>query len=272
LDERYDIYGVIAANVKTRLLAAGDKRAEWWLSLCGNCERLTRALLKRPMMTFSYGVTEGGVRAQIIKAYKDDHWNLEPQSWDVDYLAKTIVQANKEILRRPDDVMDFIRGLAELQAWRNLPLKWVTPSGLPVSSNRCYEPNTKSVKLTLAGTRVDYRVAEGRKDKIILADAINDGPANFVHSQDAAHLVLSVNAAVEDDITDVAVVHDCYGALAPQVQRFQKIIRVQMGLMYHYFDVLRALRAGCEPIIGHTLPETGELDLLEIQNAEYSFT
>jgi DNA-directed RNA polymerase len=272
LDERYDIYGVIAANVKTRLLAAGDKHAEWWLSLRGNCERLTRALLKRPVMTFSYGVTEGGVRAQIIEAYKEEHWNHEPHSWDVDYLAKTVMEATKEILRRPDNVMEFIRGLAELQAWRNLPLKWITPSGLPVSSNRCYEPNTKTVELKLHRKRVEYRVADGRKDKIAAADAINDAPANFVHSMDAAHLVLSVNAAAKEGITDVAVVHDCFAAAAPQVQRFQTIIRIQMGLMYHCFEVLGRLRDGCGPLIGHTLPETGKLDLLEIQDAEFPFT
>ena len=102
----------------------------------------------------------------------------------------------KEILGRPKAVMEFIRGLAELQAWRSLPLKWITPSGLPVSSNRCYEPNTKTVKLTLPGRRVEYRVADGRKDKINTEDAINDAPANFVHSMDATHWVFSVNAAV----------------------------------------------------------------------------
>jgi DNA-directed RNA polymerase, mitochondrial len=178
----------------------------------------------------------------------------------------------KEMLRRPEAVMEFTRGLAELQAWRNLPLKWITPTGLRVSSNRCYEPNTKTVELKLPRRRVEYRVAEGRKDKIILGAARNDAPANFVHSMDAAHLVLSVNAAVDDGITDVAVVHDCYGAAATQVQRFQQIIRIQMALMYRCFDVLGALLAGCQPLIGHTLPEKGTLDLLEIQHAEYPFT
>ena len=56
------------------------------------------------------------------------------------------------------------------------------------------------------------------------------------------------------------------------VQRFQKIIRIQMGLMYDCFDVLGRLRDGCGPLIGHTFPETGKLDLLEIQDAEFPFT
>jgi DNA-dependent RNA polymerase len=272
-DERYDIYGVMWARAKTKLRAAGDEHAEWWLSPRGNCDRLFRGLFKRPTMTYSYGVTEGGIRDQIVEAYKEEFGKPEPELWQhVDYLAKMTMATTKEMLRRPEAVMEFTRGLAELQAWRNLPLKWITPTGLPVSSNRCYEPNTKTVELKLPRRRVEYRVAEGRKDKIILGAARNDAPANFVHSMDAAHLVLSVNAAVDDGITDVAVVHDCYGAAAPQVQRFQQIIRIQMALMYRCFDVLGALLAGCQPLIGHTLPEKGTLDLLEIQHAEYPFT
>jgi DNA-directed RNA polymerase, mitochondrial len=271
-EARYDIYGVIATNVKKRLLAAGDNHAEWWLSPRGDRDRLFRGLFKRPVMTFSYGVTEGGVRAQIVEAYKEEFGQHEPQPWHVDYLAKIIMAATKEILRRPDNVMGFIRGLAELQAWRNLPLTWITPSDLPVISNRCYEPNTKPVELKLHRRRVEYLVADGRKDKINVADAINDAPANFVHSMDAAHLVQTVNAAVKVGITDFAVIHDCYWSLAPQVGHFQYIVRVLMHVMYQHHDALGLLRDGCGPLIGHTLPETGKLDLSKIDKAQYPFT
>jgi DNA-directed RNA polymerase len=275
LDERYDIYGVITENVKKRLRAAGDKYAKWWLSPGVNGERLTRALIKRPVMTFSYGVTRYGIRGQIVEAYKEEHWDHEPQRCHVNYLAGVIFEvfeAPEGMVKRPHDVMEFIRRLAELQAERNRPLKWDTPSGLPVSSNRCYEPNTKRVELKLRRRRVTLKVAVGRKDKIIVADAINDAPANFVHSVDAAHLALSVNRAAEEDIVDVAVVHDCFAALAPQVQRFQQIIRIQMEIMHHA-PVLARLRAGCEPVPASlAIPEMGNLKLSEIPNAEYSFT
>jgi DNA-directed RNA polymerase len=268
LSERYDIYGVVFANVKARLQATDDKLAAWWLSP----GRLFRGLFKAPVMTFSYGVTAEGVRKQIIDAYKKEFGLHEPHFWHVNYLANLITKATKEELRRPHIVMEFIRKLAELQGQKNLPLKWVTPSGLPVSNNRCYEPNTKRVELKLKGRRVRYSVADGRKDEINVADAINDAPPNFVHSMDAAHLVLSVNAVVEEGITDIAVIHDCYAALAPQVQRFQQIIRRELALMYH-IDVLRRLRDGCDGAsVSEQLPEKGNLDLLEIQTAEYPFT
>jgi DNA-directed RNA polymerase len=271
LDERNDIYDVIAKNVIKRLEDAGDKRAEWWLS----GERLTRRMFKDPVMTFSYGVTDHGVWGQIREAYKEKHWNEpEPDFSHVDYLAKLIDKVTREVLERPHKVKEFIRKLAKLRASRNRPLEWETPSGLPVISNRCYEPNVRTVETKLDRTRVEYQVTVGRKDKIIEAKAINQGPANFVHSMDAAHLVLSVNdAAVRDGIVDVAVVHDCYGALAPQVLRFQQIIRVQMVAMYRWFDVLGDLRKSCEPVPDDlTLRETGTLVLEKIQTADYTFT
>jgi DNA-directed RNA polymerase len=267
LSERYDIYGVVFENVRTRLKAADDEHAKWWLSP----GRLFRGLFKAPVMTFSYGVTAEGVRKQIIEAYKEEFSLNEPQPRHVNYLTKLIRATTEEILRRPSRVMEFIRDLAELQARQNLPLKWITHSGMPVSSNRCYAPNTRRVELKLSGRRVRYSVADGRKGEIDVKEAVNHAPPNVIHSLDATHLVLSVNAAVKEGIVDVAVVHDCFAALAPQVQRFQQIIRSELALMYHA-KVLACLRDGCEGASVIELPETGNLDLLEIQNAEFPFT
>jgi len=285
-EQRYDPYAVIFERDKLKLQVAGDKHAEWWLSRRGNRDRLFRKLFKQPVMTFSYGVTLGGVRDQIVEAYKEEFdlsgtefWeyvNLhEPEFWEhINYLAKMIMATTKEVLRRPAEAMEYIRGLAALQAWRNLPLCWITPSGLPVSSNRCYEPNTRPVELKLKGRRVEYLVADGRKDKIIPADAINDAPANFVHSMDAAHLVIAVNAAATLNITDVAVIHDCYGARAPQIERFKEVVQLTLPWMYYNFDVLAILADGCGPIIGPlaTPPPRGKLVLNDIRTAEYPFT
>jgi DNA-directed RNA polymerase len=264
-DERYDLYGALTERVIEMLRASADKRAKWWLI----GERVTRNLLKQPVMTFSYGVTEEGVRRQIIEAYKEDHELHEPQPWHVAYLAKTVLAATAEILKRPSAAMAFMCGLTEGQAKQNLPLTWISLTGLPIISNRCYAPNTKLVEIKLKRRRV-YLVADGRKDEIVPSEAVNDGPANFTHSMDASHLCRWVNAAVREGITDFAVIHDCYGSLAPQVQRFHQIGRREMALMYLCYDALLRLwhnngRHG-EP------PEMGKLDLFEVQRAEYAFT
>jgi DNA-directed RNA polymerase, mitochondrial len=50
---------------------------------------------------------------------------------------------------------------------------------------------------------------------------------------------LLVNAAVAQGITSVATVHDSCGCLAPQAERFRRIIREQFVKMYEDHDVLQ---------------------------------
>ena len=47
----------------------------------------------------------------------------------------------------------------------------------------------------------------------------------------AAHVLLTVNAAVTEDITSLATVHDSFGCLPSRAERFRKIIREQFVKM-----------------------------------------
>ena len=47
----------------------------------------------------------------------------------------------------------------------------------------------------------------------------------------AAHVLLTVNAAVTEDITPSATVHDSFGCLPSRAERFRKIIREQFVKM-----------------------------------------
>ena len=58
------------------------------------------------------------------------------------------------------------------------------------------------------------------------------------HACDAAHLMLTVNAAVAEGITSIATVHDSFGCLPSQAERFRRIIREQFVRMYEEHDVL----------------------------------
>jgi len=127
--------------------------------------------------------------------------------------------------------MEYICGLTDHCTKRGRPLRWFSPTGLPIA-NRYYKSNTSTVEMKLRGVRVRYRVADGWSSDIVKRKARDSAPANFVHSRDAAHLIRSVNAAVREGITSVVCVHDCFGAIAPRSQRFQNIIRAELALMY----------------------------------------
>ena len=75
--------------------------------------------------------------------------------------------------------------------------------------------------------------------------------------------------------TPLSMSLSCTIASRRQPHRFSgsRKSRQQLGLMYHCFPVLRRLRAGCEPVPASlAVPEMGNLDVIDIQNAEYCFT
>jgi DNA-dependent RNA polymerase len=55
---------------------------------------------------------------------------------------------------------------------------------------------------------------------------------------DSSHLTLSVNNAVKCGITNVMVIHDCFGAMAPDVRLFADLRRGALAKMYRDYNPL----------------------------------
>jgi DNA-dependent RNA polymerase len=62
--------------------------------------------------------------------------------------------------------------------------------------------------------------------------------ADASNAPDAAHLLRTVNAAVNEGITSVATVHDSFGCLPSRAARFRRLIREEFVRMYTEHDVL----------------------------------
>ena len=61
----------------------------------------------------------------------------------------------------------------------------------------------------------------GRSDAVDKKKARSGVAPDFVHACDAAHLMMTVNAAAEEGITNIVTVHDSFGCLAPRAERFR---------------------------------------------------
>ena len=79
---------------------------------------------------------------------------------------------------------------------------------------------------------------------------------NYIHSLDAAHLVLVANACARRGIPLVTV-HDSYATLPPYADRLREIL----------LEELRAMYATYEPLV----QPTGDLDLNEV-TGDYAFS
>jgi DNA-directed RNA polymerase len=256
-----------------------------------------RKLVKRNVMTFSYSSKEFGMSEQHfedtmeplelkllkkeIEAHpfgdSEDEWRLMSR-----YLAKRVLQAIKTVVKLPAEAMEFMQKLAKALAHEGKPLRWITPAGVPCI-NRYHESTTERVELFCYDKGVKVRtqitVATGYEKPIAKDKAASGIAPNVVHSLDASHLLLSVCAAADEGITDIATVHDSFGCLACDAPRFNQIIRETFKRMYEEHDILAELLESARAdlteanhkMLPPELPEKGALDLKEILHARYAF-
>jgi DNA-directed RNA polymerase, mitochondrial len=182
-------------------------------------------------------------------------------------------------VRLPAEAKRFLQKLARALAKENKPVRWPTPAGFPFV-NQYNKPLTKPVKLWLqkgVGTRVrrTIKTAVDELPKIDAHEAVKGIAPNFVHACDAAHLLLTVNAAVEEEIRLIATVHDCFACLPSQAERFRRIILEQFVKMYQEHDVLAEVLAEAQRDIGGQKlppkPDPGELEIEEVLKAQFAF-
>jgi DNA-directed RNA polymerase len=257
-----DLYRLFVDRVIDRLKAAGDEWADWWLWV-----GITRELVKQPVMTFPYSVTEYGMRSQIAEAYAKLHEGAEPTDAARNYLAKHIWVTCKEILPRPAAAMEFIRMLAEERADKNEILQWKTSTGFPVA-NRHFESKVELVHIESRGEYVRHNVADGYEPNVLKRDAMNAAAPNVVHSLDAT---LMARVALAADRVGILMfgVHDSMAFRAPEAREGRVIINREFAKLYSERDVLDDLRKSAGSNLA--LPDRGSLDPLAVQTSPYAF-
>ena len=89
---------------------------------------------------------------------------------------------------------------------------------------------------------------------------------------------LLIDAAVAESITSIATVHDSFGRLPAQAERFRKIIREQFVKMYEDHDVLQEVLDWARKDLAENAkglpgkpPKNGSLNVKEVLEAEYAF-
>jgi DNA-directed RNA polymerase len=295
-EEVHDLYTIVAEGAKGAMALSPDPIAKVVLAYDGDW----RKVFKRNTMTTFYGSKGFGMakqhmtdlmeplRREVLKKKRKVHpfgKTFKEQHGASALLAKFASVTIADELPLPMKAMDFLQKLAATMAHAGKPLEWVTPTGLPWS-NRYHAPLTYRVKLWMhdQGVRRRYepRVADGCEKAIDKDRAVNGSAPNFVHACDASHLLLTVNAAVQEGITQFALVHDSFGSLPSHAARFQGIIREAFVEMYEQHDVLTEVlqRAKCDlnehsdrltELADMRADLTGNLNIKEVLRAQYAF-
>jgi DNA-directed RNA polymerase, mitochondrial len=254
-DRPHDLYGLVAGDVG-----------------------IDRDLAKQPTMTHYYSVTPYGVRGQIIEELMDRWQDRETALATAKELAPRIRAAIAKQFPRPEAVKSFLRKLATVLADDGKVLRWRTPLGLEVE-NRYFDPKLQRVLLRWMHERpISKTLAVGDSTKVNKRKAANAATANFVHSLDAAHLMLVALAASSEGI-DIVTVHDSFACLASRAGRFRRIIREQFVHLYRdYGDPLECVLDQARRDLSEegraklpSLPKRGKLIIEDVLHAEYAW-
>jgi DNA-directed RNA polymerase len=281
-DEPRDVYQEIIAHVRESLENDGRKSAQWWVGkfkILDNQPGKIRKLIKIPAMTYAYNATPHGMAediAEVYRSYREEFEGLEPKDSVARFLAERIIDACEKVLPKPARVMEYICELTDHCSDAGQVLEWITPTGFPVRNAYYVARKTQTVNLLRTnGKRMRHNILNGSTQKIKRGKARDASAPNFVHSQDAAHLIRVVAAAAAKGITSLATVHDAFACLAPHAKEFTGIIREQLAEMYigvphkelWFLRSCNANRIDNLPMP----PDPGTLDPREVWSAWWSF-
>lgn len=295
-----DVYSVVLERVRKLIEESTDPMAKQWST------RLHRNIVKQPVMTSVYSVTQRGITNQVnqwvIKLIEKG--DIEPfegrgiTSFKAAvWLSPLIIEALGDQLSAATQAMDWLKHacavvsgtcpvcLAHAASFDKeevkphhcggSPMEWITPTGFTVF--QAYrELEEHKVTITWNGKPQQIRL-RSRSTKIAPKKCVNGISANFVHSQDAAHLMLVANCAVDNKITDFAFVHDSFATHACNTGLLNEVLR-ECFIEQYRDDTLDDLYAQLQDQVSTEVfnkieppPNRGNMDLEAVRDSLYFF-
>lgn len=206
--------------------------------------KITRKVVKQPVMTSVYGVTQFGIVEQVIDKLKGDP-DLEKAQliYYGLYVARHIKTAIRTLFSNAHGIQDWLGECAEricesvrwdvygderlignrdfLKKFVSV-VKWTTPLGLPV-----VQPYRKSplmlirTPLQTIALQNPFELSHSNKQK-----QKNGIAPNYIHGLDSTHLLMSAHESVERGLT-FAAVHDSFWTHACDVDEMNRVLRAQ---------------------------------------------
>ena len=260
-----DLYQRVADHVTDMLVkiagnsSANHEHAAWasaWLVMVSN--RMPRKAVKRVVMTLPYDVTKFACK-KYIREWSDETvaagtpWPFPDLRFKyTNFLAEVVWQCMEKELGPAMECMVWLKQCARIMGDAGLPMIWETPSGFLVTQE--YTNYMTKVIKTTAGQRTRKSTIRVGTDGIHITKQTRGISPNFVHSMDAACLMLVALKCRADKMSGFAVIHDGFGAHAPNVAGMAKNIRDAYIDVFSE-DQLLKFKRDLEKRSGITLPD-----------------
>lgn len=187
------------------------------------------------------------------------------------YLTPIVWRAMEETLTSAMEAMGWLQGAARVLGRENRFPSWTSPSGFRAVQRTC-EYDVEVIKTVLLGClavksqgRTEYSIGTPT-DRVNKMRQANSIAPNFVHSCDAAHMVLTTNVFGSRFMW---LVHDSYGAHPSHVPDLARAIRSAFIGMYQTCPLESF--ANDNGLLTDHIPQQGELVLADVMAARYFF-
>ena len=273
---------VLDRNLCSNTLHSNIDIAKHWLNL-----GINRKLTKRPVMVLPYGGTMRSCREYIGEYLTDNyspkfiwkHFGVGDNPTDCIFkvsvwLSKYLWESIQETLQAATVGMDYLRKLARIITNKGQYIEWFTPAGLLV--RQAYPTRKKKeVKTELFGSIIKTRINVDDENLLDNQRQVNGVCPNFIHSLDAACLMLYLLKCKKAGINSVMSVHDCYGTHASDTEQSARFLREAFVEIYRQ-PILENFTEDVTQTLGEEielpeLPEKGELDIEEVLKSSYFF-
>ena len=200
-----------------------------------NSSSLSRKDVKKAVMTYFYGASEQSISEMLSG---NSRGNESSTLYDFFSLVMSnMFKQEREIqLWLIDCTKRIMSSRVAAQAFSGASLVWTSPLGLPVVQPYV-EPKIYAIRTTLQSfwlpSPFHLPQVNGRKQ----VSSVN---ANFVHSLDAAHMLLTATMMPPDH--SFSAVHDSFWTHAGSVDTMNEILR-EAFIKIHDGDLLAALRS-----------------------------
>lgn len=270
-DTPQDIYEDVARLLRGRLqdmAPTADSLAAQWLPW------VNRKLVKRATLATPYGITDGGIKDALIKEDMTEGFADELQA--AKYLVPHIKWAIGAAAPGSQDILNWLMNIAQILKQKKRPVIWTTPAGFRVV-HQYREQEARTVKAGGFSLRVRIE-AEEVFEKRYASRQVTAIGANFIHSLDAAHMMLTINHLVDEHgsrFQDFAMDHDGYGVHACDVDELNRAIREEF-VRIHIPPLLEEFVAEQRSRTGLKLPDPPKaddgFDLTAVLQSRYFFS
>lgn len=245
---------------------------EWGAELATS-GHLTRSWVKPIVMTYIYGSKiiswSRGITSNLrgIDEYKEVEDIAKRGHWLATCIRDVLVDRLTSVVEGMKWISESVRHID------SDTVNWYSSSGFQVNlRHRKTESNKEKVYCAVFNTPITYNVAYSTTEVDYNKQATTIAP-NFIHSQDAAHLSLSVRRCAASGL-EMSAIHDSFGTHLCDVDEMGSHIKHEFITMYIQ-DKIRTLRNNWVLRYGDVLPklpEYGDLEIADTIHSTYAFS